>query len=484
MYDDFEEDSDDNFEDNIEISDALEKFKSLKEDENVFFSEDEIEALNIHFLISGETENQLLVIEQALYLYPTKYEYMIDKTIILLEKKQYEEALELIEKAIVINPLNSESYKLKADILSDCNDFINAETFYQKAIELSLYDDDVQTIEFYRSLADMHCSDDNLIKANEVIIEGLHRFPKSDALYHQLLQNHMSFGSLDNTIDIFKDRIDKNPYSELDWLFLGRVYELMRDKSKAKEAYDFALIINPQSHDASFHLGCIYEDLLEYEKAIEHYLISKKEIEDFYPEICIARCYLALDDGIYARKHLKKCNDFQDLIPEYHYLMGYSYLSEKQPLKAIPYFEKALKEDQDDIAVIKGLLVSYFELNTLDKIKEFYDQKKKSDEEFVLTNWKDFASVFYLSGLIDLFNEIIDEIDDIHEQKHQYNNVISVIMYDRAPNSDNKKTLIKNLFDDYSETIENVKLFCPDLLEEDKEFKEAILYYKNSQDEQ
>jgi tetratricopeptide (TPR) repeat protein len=484
MYDDFEDDSDENYYDNIEISDALEKFNTLKEDENVFFSEEEIDALNFHFMMNGEIENQLIVIDQALYLYPNKYEYMIDKSVLLYEKKNYVEALKLIENVIVINPLSSEAFKVKADILTDSNDYPNAEICYQKAIELSMFDDEYQTIELYRSLADMHCSDENLTKANQVILEGLNKFPKSDALYHQLIQNHMSFGSLDDTIDIFKDRIDKNPYSELDWLFLGRVYELMRDKTKAKEAYEYALIINPKSYDASFHLGCIYEDFLEYRKAIEHYVISKKENEDFYPDICIARCYLAIDDGVSARNYLFKCKDFQDMIPEYEYLMGYSYLAEKQPLKAIPYFEKALKEDQEDMAVIKGLLVAYFELNQLDKIQMFYEQKKRLDDEFVFSNWKDFASVFYLSGLIDLFNGLIDEVKEIKEHEYQYSNVLNVVMYDKFPNSDNKKQLIRNLFDDYSETIENVKLFCPDLLEEDKEFKEAILYYKNSQDEQ
>ncbi|MDP2174384.1 MAG: hypothetical protein Q8K70_00590 [Bacteroidota bacterium] len=485
MYDDFEDESDDHFDDeDFDISEALVKFESLNLNDNVFFSEDEIDALNLHFLMKGELENQITIIDHGLYLYPNKVDFLIDKASIYVDKKQLHLALDFIEKAIILNPLNSEAYKLKAEILSDLNDFINAELVYQKAIELSAFDDEFQTIDLYRSFADMYCSNDDLNKANNVITDALTRFPKSDALYHQLVQNHMSFGSLDNAIPILKARIDKNPYSDIDWLFLGRVYELIRDKENAKEAYEYSLIINSKSFDASFHLGCIYEDAKEYEKAIEHYTISKKDDEDFYPEVCIARCYLAIDNGISARKHLLKCKDFQDLIPEYEYLTGYSFLVEKQPKKAIPYFEKALLEDREDISVIKGLLVSYFELNQLDKIYDFYTQQKDLNDDFIIENWKDFASVFYLSGLIDLYDKIVNEVEGIKEHQGQFLNVLSIVKYDKFPNSENKKQVIENLFLDFSETIENVKLFCPDLLEEDKEFKEALIYYKNNQNEQ
>jgi tetratricopeptide (TPR) repeat protein len=485
MYDDFEDDSDDQFDDeDFDINEALTKFESLNINDNVFFSEDEIDALNLHFLMKGEFENQAIIINHGLYLYPNKVDFLIDKAGIYVDKKQLHLALDTIEKAITLNPLNSEAYKLKAEILSDLNDFTNAELIYQKAIELSAFDDEFQTIDLYRSFADMYCSNDDLKKANHVISDALIRFPKSEALYHQLVQNHMSFGSLDNAIPILKTRIDKNPYSDIDWLFLGRVYELIRDKENAKEAYEYALIINPNSYDASFHLGCIYEDVKDYEKAIEHYIISKKDEEDFYPEVCIARCYLAIEDGVSARKHLLNCEQYQDLVPEYEYLTGYSYLVEKQPKKAIPYFEKAMLEDKEDISVIKGLLVCYFELNQLEKIHDFYLNQKETNEDFINENWKDFASVFYLSGLIDLFNELIDEIDGIPEHQNQFNSVLNIVMYDRFPNQENKKRIMQNLFLEYNETIENVKLFCPVLLEEDKEFKEALIYYKNSQDEQ
>ncbi|MEX0595836.1 MAG: hypothetical protein WD512_04980, partial [Candidatus Paceibacterota bacterium] len=250
MYDDFEDDSDDQFDDeDFDISEALVKFESLNIMDNVFFSEDEIDALNLHFLMKGEYENQATIINHGLYLYPNKVEFLVDKASIYVDKKELHLALDTIEKAISLNPLNSEAYKLKAEILSDLNDFINAELVYKKAIDLSGFDDDFQTVDLYRSFADMYCSKDDLNSANRVISEALIRFPKSEALYHQLVQNHMSFGSLDNVIPILKTRIDKNPYSDMDWLFLGRVYELMRDKVNAKEAYEYALIINQNSFD-------------------------------------------------------------------------------------------------------------------------------------------------------------------------------------------------------------------------------------------
>lgn len=50
---------------------------------------------------------------------------------------------------------------------------------------------------------------------------------------------------------------------------LGIVYEKMRKYTKAKEAYEKTIELEPDAMDAVYNLGLVYTELKEYKKAIE-----------------------------------------------------------------------------------------------------------------------------------------------------------------------------------------------------------------------
>lgn len=485
MFDDFEDDEmDDDLNDDIfDIESALQKFDSLKSDASVYFSEDEIESLFMHFLFNGEIDKQRVIIEHGLYLYPNKVDFLLEKASILVNNSQYKEALEIINIAKGYEPYNPDILKQEGEILTDLNQFSEAEKCFKSALQFAQFSDDYQQIEIYKSYADLMCTKNELNKAIKILETGIAKIKDSEPLYGQIIHNYLAFGDLKDAELFFKKRIDNHPFSSLDWLSLGKVLEMNKNKVQAKNAFEYALLVEANCSDAHFHMAGILEEENDYIQAIEHYSSSIKSEEDHYPNICIARCYLAIDNGELARHHLSISEEFLDFIPEFDYLMAYSYLVDKQPKKALPYFLKSLDNDNEDIAVVKGIMVCYFELSKSKELQALYNDYKEQNQIFLIDNWKEFLSIFHVSEMDHLFHDMLDFINIRLNLSKEINNIYDVINYDKYPSAINKNTVIENLINNFDETMENVKLFCPTLYHDDKEFKDAVELYKHNQDE-
>ncbi len=485
MFDDFEDDEmdDDLNDDAFDLDGALLKFDLLASDSSVYFSEDEIESLFMHFLFNGEADKQQTIIEHGLYLYPNKVEFLLEKASIFVNNNQYIEALEVLHKAKGYEPYNPEILKQEGEVLTDLNHFDEAEKCFKSALKLAQFTDDFQQVEIYKSYADLMCSKNDLKKAISILETGISKIKECEPLYGQIIHNYLAFGDLNDAEVFFKKRIDEHPYSSLDWMALGKVSEMNKKKTQAKSAFEYALLVDPNAKDAHFHMAGILEEEKDYIQAIEHYSSSFKSTDDHYPNICIARCYLAIDNGELARHHLTISEEFLDFIPEFDYLLGYSYLVDKQPKKALPYFLKSLDNDSEDIAAIKGIMVCYFELNDNEAIRSLYIDYKNQNQVFLIDNWKEFLSIFHASEMDDLFHDMVDFMTDRLDFSQEINNIYDVINYDKQPSGTNKHTIIENLIHNFDETMENVKLFCPTLYHDDKEFKDAVELYKHNQDE-
>jgi tetratricopeptide (TPR) repeat protein len=468
----------------VDIEESLVKFKLLSKDQSIFFSEDEIEALSYHFFLNNKPKNQLEIINHGLYLFPNKVDFLIEKASIFSLDNQYQQALEIIRLAKSLEPYNCIVHKMEGEILTDLDQDDEAEESFILALEYSQFEDQEFVVDIYLCYAQLLSQGNQLAKANRLIEKALKKFPGDEQLYNQLSLNFISDGQFEQAVNYFKSKIDNDPYSYLGWFHLGRFYELTHQPSLALSAYEYSGLANKNSKNAFFNMGSIYESRGEYQKAIESYLQCFKDQTDLYPHICIARCYLAIEKAEMARQYLKKAKSLESMLPEYHYLLGFSYLTDKQPLRALPYFKKVYKDDSEDFAALKGILTCYAELDRPKDIEELYRQTKEDNKEIVPANWKDFASIFYHSELDELLDELLNEVGKNKDLADELNGVLNVIKYDQEPSDANKESIISNLIHNFDDTIESVKLFCPELYYEDDDFKKSIAIYDNDKNEQ
>ncbi len=466
----------------VDIEESLIKFKQLSKDQSIFFSEDEIEALSYHFFLINKPKNQLIIINHGLYLFPNKVDFLIEKASIFSMDDEYRQALEIIRLAKSLEPYNCLVHKMEGEILTDLEQFDEAEESFILALEYSQFEDQEFVVDIYIYYAQLLSQSNNVAKANRLIEKALKRFPADEQLYNQLSLNFISGGQYENAVAYFKSLIDKDPYSHLSWFHLGRFYELTNQQTLALSAYEYSGLANKNSKNAFFSMGSLFESKSEYQQAIDNYVQCFKDNTDLYPNICIARCYLALENGEMAREYLKKAKGLEDMLPEFHYLLGFSYLSDKQPLKALPYFKKVYKDDPEDFSALKGILTCYSELDRYKDIEDQYQSLKDDNKDMIIGNWKDFASIFYHSELDGLLDELLTEVGKNKELKEELNGVLNVIKYDQEPSEKNKETIISYLIHNFDDSIESVKLFSPELYYEDEEFKKLIKIYQTQTD--
>lgn len=478
MFDDFDDNDsagDDLFS-HIDIEQALLKYRQLSEDQSVFFSEDEIETLSYHFFVNSQLDDQLAIVEQGLYLYPNKVDFMVEKASIYSMKNQNREALEIIHEAKEIEPYNPLVHKMEAEILMDLDRIDEAETSFNSALENSEFEDDEFIIETYIHYAQLISQNGKLDKANRLIEKALKRYPNQDLLFNQLTLNFISNNAYPEGIEYFKKRIDNDPYSYLSWYHLGRLYELTNKQELALSAYEYSSLASNDSKNALFNMGGILESKGEYTKAIDNYLACVKGTGDLYPFICIARSYLALEDGPMARYYLEKAKNLEEMLPEYNYLIGYSYLSDNQALKALPFFKKVFNEDHEDFAALKGIFTCYSELEDFESFETLFKDQYKNNYDLLLSNWKEMAATLYQNEMDVLLEEFLIEIKTIKKMANELDGVMICIRYDQQPSESNKDVIISRLINQFEDTLESVKLFCTDLYD-NEDFKRTLDIY-------
>ena len=482
MFDDFDDNDagSEDFFSQTDIEETLKKFNLLNSDQSIFFSEEEIEALSYHFFLNNQHKDQMTIINHGLYLYPNKVDFLIEKASILCMSSIYDEALKLILVAKSLEPYNAVIHKMEGEIMCDLDRPIEAEESFILALEFAEFEDDEFVIDVYNSYGQLLSQNEEVSKANKIIEKGLKHFPENEILFNQLALNFISNSLFDQATLYFKKIIDTNPYSHLAWYQLGRIYEMTDLKDLALEAYEYSSLANKDSKNAFFNLAGLYENKSEYNKAIENYQQCIKNNGDVYPFICVARCYLGIDEPILARNYLKKAQGLEDILPEYNYLLGYSYLTEKQARKALPYFEKVYKEDKSDFAALKGILTCFSDLEKLNEIESIYNALKFENKELIHENWKELASVLYISEMDALLEDLIFEIQTISEYRDDLNCVLNVIKYDQNPSNKNKEVIMSRLIHNFEDTLESVKLFCHTLIDEDEEFKNMIQIYQST----
>lgn len=479
MFDDFDENEsagDDPF-NNVNLEAALIKYKKLSEDQSMFFTEDEIEALSYHFFINSQLEDQMAIVDHGLYLYPAKVDFLIEKASIYSLRNQHREALEIIHQAKQMEPYNAIVFKMEAEILMDLDRIDEAESCFNSALENSEFEDDEFIIETYVHYAQLISQNGGLDKANKLIEKAIKRYPNNEQLFNQLTLNFITNSNYNEGIDYFKKRIDSDPYSYLSWYHLGRLYELTNKQDLAFNAYEYSSLASGESKNALFNMGGINESKGEYEKAIDCYVACVKGNNDLYPFICIARCYLALEDGAKAREFLEKAIKLEEMLPEYNYLIGYSYITDDEPLKALPFFRRVFEDDKEDFAAFKGMLTCMDELDDMEAFENLYREQFDTNYDLLMNNWKEMAGQLYQSEADVLFDEFIQEVKSNKRLANDLEGVMICIRYDQEPSESNKESIISRLITQFEDTLESVKLFCSDLLDSE-DFRRAVEIYQ------
>ncbi len=193
---------------------------------------------------------------------------------VLLEKKEYEEALKILDKAIASVDDNSNFYITKASILFELGRY--DETEETLAVLKNRNGNDITVYYYY---IDLYRKTNNDTMLEKMLLEVFSKFGPEEYITTSLTNLYIQQGDYNRAIDFVKNLLVTNPNNSNYHASLGYIYSLMKDFEKAESSLLESIRLNNRNALAINNLAWLYcENDININKAIE-YAKSACELE-------------------------------------------------------------------------------------------------------------------------------------------------------------------------------------------------------------
>jgi tetratricopeptide (TPR) repeat protein len=178
-------------------------------------------------------------------------------------------------------------------------------------------------------------------------------------------------------IKILKEAILENSFDAGTLTRLGISYEALNITDQILPTYEKAYELKPDNIFINQKLAELYENNLDYEKAIFHYEKISNLTDINYFSFKLAELYFKTGKNQKAIKLINK----KDISKESFLLLGNIYYSDKNYKKALGEYSKAFKLNQTDKNTALNI---YATLLKLGKKNDFIEKTYKNDSDFKL----------------------------------------------------------------------------------------------------
>ena len=376
---------------------SLSKFESmLKTNKVLFFDSEEFEEIVLHYLDMGKANLAKKALKLGLEQHPKSTGLKLVQVEMLVYDDKLDQAEKLLNELYAIEPTNEEIFIQKANIYSKRDDHEKAVGFLKTALE---YTDDFADV--YNLIGMEYLFMDSLELAKENFIKCLEEdLEDQSALYNVVY----CYEFLDQNIDAIaylNKYIDKNPYSEIAWHQMGRLYYGIKDYENAVRAFEFATYIDDEFVGAFMEKGKALEKLKRYEDAIESYQRTI-ELDDptSYALLRIGKSHERLGNKALALKFYNKTVHEDPLLDKGWIAITDFYVRQKNFQKALFYVNKALAIDNQNRLYWKRYA-------TINKSMDFYEEAefgyRKAVEfgDYQLDTWLFWVDILQFLGEFD-----------------------------------------------------------------------------------
>ena len=313
----------------------------LQSNKPYFFEQANFEQIIDFYEDRNELNKALEVADIAFSQHPYSAVILTKKAQLLFDMKKFEESIELLDKASVLDSSDVTIWLQYADIYTAMGKYDDALDQLNKARELV---DDDELDDLYLEYADLFEESADYTRALKYIIKALEINPK-----HEEALSRINFvcdiaENYESSVRLHQKIIDKVPYSEQAWYNLGYAYFRLKLYEKAINALDYALVIKEDDMIAHRLMGDANYKLKQYQQALDAYMeanrLGKGNKSLFYK---IGRCFEHIQDMIKARYNYRKALTINPYYERALYRMGITYKKEKRWISATEYLERVCK---------------------------------------------------------------------------------------------------------------------------------------------
>ncbi len=329
-------------EDRDKIRELLRQYENLKNGrQHTYIEEESFEKIIDHFQEKEDLGKAMDAAISGCEQYPYSSLLLIKKADLLLANRRYRDALDILEKASMLDGGDINLYILKTDAYLALDQPEKAVALLEEA--LGLFEGE-EKLELLFELADVYDDYEDFDKVFDCLKMVLEDDPNNEEALYKICFWTDFTGRNEESIRLHQQIIDDYPYNELAWFNLAAAYQGVKLYEKAIDAYQYAITIDEKFDYAYRNMGDAYIRLRKYKDAIE---VLEKVNELAKPEDvileAIGHCYERLKNFAQARIHYRKASHLRKDDSRLFYKIACTYYHEGHWENCLKQLEIALK---------------------------------------------------------------------------------------------------------------------------------------------
>ena len=325
-----------------ELEELLQRYENLRKGRTGSYMEEEaFERIIEYYEAQEQYIKAFHAVQMATEQFPYSGSLLIKKADLMLNRREYGEALELLEQAAIFDHNNIDIYILKTEAFLALDRQEDAVALLSEA--LAIFDGEAR-IDLLFELADVYDDYEDFEKVFDCLKEILEQEPENEEALYKICFWTDYTGRNAESIVLHQKIIDEFPYNELAWFNLGAAFQGLKLYEKAIDAYQFALVIDEKMDYAYRNIGDAYIRLRKYKDAIENLekVLELSKPEDVIYE-AIGYCYEKMKNYAQARFYYRKASHLNPEISHLVYKIAFTYYKEGKYDLCVKQLEIAFK---------------------------------------------------------------------------------------------------------------------------------------------
>jgi tetratricopeptide (TPR) repeat protein len=331
-----------------DIRELLRQFENLRSGRgHTFLNEESFERIIDHFDDMDDLPRAIEAAEEGIRQYPYSSSLLVKKADLLIATRQYQQSLDLLEQAEILDSTDIDIYILRTDAYLALDQHEKAARLLEEAIDQFEGEDRLNLL---FELADVYDDYEEFDKVFDCLKMILEYDPNNEEALYKICFWTDFTGRNEESIRLHQQIIDEYPYNELAWFNLAAAYQGLRLYEKSIDAYKYALVINEKFDYAYRNMADAFIRLRKYRDAIEalEKVVELARPEDVIYE-AIGHCYEKLRNPAQARFYYRKASHLNPEDARLLHRVASTYMQESNWAQAAKYLEMALKIARNQI---------------------------------------------------------------------------------------------------------------------------------------
>jgi len=389
------------------------KFESmLKTDDVYFFDSEDFEDIIHYYLNNGKISLAKKGIKIGLQQHPGSIELKLLDVEVLVFENKLEEAELMLDALQLLDNSNDEIYIQRANIFSKKDNHEAAIELLKKALDLA-----EDSFDIYSLLGMEYLFLDNYEMAKQSFKQCVLFDEQDYSSLYNVIYCYEFLEDYDGAIYYINDYLERNPYCEVAWHQLGKLYIEKKMLFEALSAFDFAIISDDRFIGAYFEKGKVLEKLGKYNEAIENYETTIT-IDDptSHAYLRIGKCHEKLKNDDLAKYYFYQTVHEDPLLDKGWLAITNYYCCKNDYKKALYYINKAINIDEENPVYWKKCAKINVVLEKYDQADFAYKQSVDLGN-YELDTWSSWADVMLLNKDTDSALQILSQGLEFYPEK-------------------------------------------------------------------